>query len=168
MNISYIISICTSIFFLRFWIIFTIIMLYYFPCRLPIPFSFCCSEFFPCSFVCNIFLCSLVLSNFLHFCPSFHRLQDHSFPWFWYLPPCKWGWSKILAQASLWEVLVAAHQWVKLDPVPLVDRALSRGVFSGSCGLRKTLSGLYQGNISCKDGLDNGQKWYGPNRSRRY
>ena len=26
----------------------------------------------------------------------------------------------------------------------------------------------YQGNISCKDGLDKGQKWYGPNRSRTY
>ena len=26
----------------------------------------------------------------------------------------------------------------------------------------------YQGNTSCKDGLDKGQKWYGPNRSRRY
>ena len=26
----------------------------------------------------------------------------------------------------------------------------------------------YQGNISCKDGLHKGQKWYGPNRSRRY
>ena len=26
----------------------------------------------------------------------------------------------------------------------------------------------YQGNISCKDGLDKGRKWYGPNRSRRY
>ena len=26
----------------------------------------------------------------------------------------------------------------------------------------------YQGNISCKDGLDKGQKWYGSNRSRRY
>ena len=25
-----------------------------------------------------------------------------------------------------------------------------------------------QGNISCKDGLDKGQKWYGPNRSKRY
>ena len=25
-----------------------------------------------------------------------------------------------------------------------------------------------QGNISCKDGLDKGQKWYGPNRNRRY
>ena len=26
----------------------------------------------------------------------------------------------------------------------------------------------YQGNIPCKDELDKGQKWYGPNRSRRY
>ena len=26
----------------------------------------------------------------------------------------------------------------------------------------------YQRNISCKDGLDKGQKWHGPNRSRRY
>ena len=26
----------------------------------------------------------------------------------------------------------------------------------------------YQGNISCKDGLKKGQKWSGPNRSRRY
>ena len=26
----------------------------------------------------------------------------------------------------------------------------------------------YQGNISCKDGYNKGQKWYGPNRSKRY
>ena len=26
----------------------------------------------------------------------------------------------------------------------------------------------YQGTISCKDGHNKGQKWYGPNRSRRY
>ena len=26
----------------------------------------------------------------------------------------------------------------------------------------------YQGNISCKDGLNKGQKWYGLNRNRRY
>ena len=26
----------------------------------------------------------------------------------------------------------------------------------------------YQGNISCKDGLDKAQKWSRPNRSRRY
>ena len=26
----------------------------------------------------------------------------------------------------------------------------------------------YQGKISCKDGHNKGQKWFGPNRSRRY
>ena len=26
----------------------------------------------------------------------------------------------------------------------------------------------YQGNFSCKDGHNKEQKWYGPNRSRRY
>ena len=26
----------------------------------------------------------------------------------------------------------------------------------------------YQGNISCKDGHNKGQKWYGPKRSKRY
>ena len=26
----------------------------------------------------------------------------------------------------------------------------------------------YEGNFSCKDGHNKGQKWYGPNRSRRY
>ena len=25
----------------------------------------------------------------------------------------------------------------------------------------------YQGKFSCKDGLEKGQKWYGPNRSKR-
>ena len=25
-----------------------------------------------------------------------------------------------------------------------------------------------EGNISCEDGLNKGQKWYGPNRSRKY
>ena len=36
----------------------------------------------------------------------------------------------------------------------------------GRLDLFKKIS--YQGNISYKDGLDKGQKWYGYNRSRRY
>ena len=35
-------------------------------------------------------------------------------------------------------------------------------------GETRELFKRYQGNISCKDGLDKGQKWYGPNRNRRY
>ena len=34
--------------------------------------------------------------------------------------------------------------------------------------LFKKIRKCSQGNISYKDGLDKGQKWYGPNRSRRY
>ena len=34
--------------------------------------------------------------------------------------------------------------------------------------LKKIRDPRYQGNISCKDGLNKGQKWYGPSRSRRY
>ena len=32
--------------------------------------------------------------------------------------------------------------------------------------LFKKIKHILEGNISCKDGLDKGQKWYGPNRSR--
>ena len=51
-----------------------------------------------------------------------------------------------LVQASSWEGLVLAHWWVALGLVPLAGRAVSRGVFRGGCGLRKTLSSL------CADG----------------
>ena len=35
-------------------------------------------------------------------------------------------------------------------------------------GKTRALFKKIRGNISCKDGLNKGQKWYGPNRSRRY
>ena len=41
-----------------------------------------------------------------------------------------------------------------------IARRDKKAFFSGQC---KEI-----GNISHKDGLDKGQKWYGPNRSRRY
>ena len=37
-----------------------------------------------------------------------------------------------------------------------------------NCGKSLQENQRYQRNISCKDGLDKGQKWDGPNRSRRY
>ena len=41
-----------------------------------------------------------------------------------------------------------------------------------NCRMGKIRDGFkkirYQGNISCKDGHNKGQKWYEPNRSRRY
>ena len=54
----------------------------------------------------------------------------------------------------------------------------TKGTFHATMGSIKDRNGMdlteaqenkrHQGNISCKDGLYKGQKWYGPNRSRRY
>ena len=35
-------------------------------------------------------------------------------------------------------------------------------------GKTRDLFKRYQGDISCKDGHNKGQKWHGPNRSRRH
>jgi len=60
LNISYILLICTSILFPKFWIIFTITTLNSFSCRLPLSLSFIWSfRFLLCSFLWNIFLCYL-------------------------------------------------------------------------------------------------------------
>ena len=40
--------------------------------------------------------------------------------------------------------------------------------FSFSISPSKEHPGLISFRMDCKDGLDKGQKWYGPNRSRRY
>ena len=48
----------------------------------------------------------------------------------------------MLLQASWWEGLVPAHWWVQLGLVPLVGRAVSQGMFRGSCWLRITLGSL--------------------------
>ena len=77
-----------SILFPRFWIIFTIITLNYFSCRLPISSSFVWSGgFLSCSLICCIFLCLLILFNLLCLGSSFHRLQVRSSRCFSCLPP---------------------------------------------------------------------------------
>ena len=43
--------------------------------------------------------------------------------------------------------------------IEISSRKLEGNIFS---------SRKYQGNISCKDRHNKGQKWYGPERSRRY
>ena len=47
----------------------------------------------------------------------------------------------------------AAHWWVELGLVSLVDRAVSRGVFRGGYGLRKTLSSLSADGSGCVPAL---------------
>ena len=59
-----------------------------------------------------------------------------------------------------------------------IARRDKKAFLSDQCKQRKTIEWerldissiklRYQGTTSCKDGLDKGQKLYGPNRSRRY
>ena len=75
LNISCILSICVSINFLRSWIIFTVIIQNSFPDGLPISILLSCSlGVLSSSFVWNLFLCLLILSNFLCLWSSFLRL----------------------------------------------------------------------------------------------
>ena len=83
-----IVSCIFSILFPRLWIIFTIITLNSFSGRLPISSSYVWSGgFLPCSFICCVFLCLLVLLNLLCFGSPFRRLQVRSYHCFWCLPP---------------------------------------------------------------------------------
>ena len=43
----------------------------------------------------------------------------------------------------------------------------TRGLFKKIKDTKGKKKKRYQGNISSKDGHHKGQKWYGPNRSRR-
>ena len=80
-NISCIFSVCAFILFPRSWIIFAIIILNSFSGRLPISTSLSCpSGALPYSFIWNIFLCHVILFNFLCLRFPFHRLQDCSSP----------------------------------------------------------------------------------------
>ena len=76
------------ILFPRFWIIFTIITLISFSGIFPIYSSFIWScGFLHCSFICNIFLFLLILSNLLCLKSPFYRLQGCSSSCFCCLPP---------------------------------------------------------------------------------
>ena len=77
-----------------------------------------------------------------------------------------------------WTLFTFMHWRRKWQPTPvfLPGESPGRGTLVG-CHLRGrtesdttkvTQQQQQQGNISCKNGLDIGQKWYGPNRSRRY
>ena len=79
-----------------------------------------------------------------------------------------------LVQASWWDGLVPAHGRVELGLVPLVGRAVSRGVSRGGCGLRMTLGscqwvGLYSHLVGCLvrgvQALEPAGCWVGPGLS---
>lgn len=56
-------------------------------------------------------------------------------------------------QAFSYDGLVPAHWWVELSLVLLVDRAVSKGVSIGSCGLRMTLGIVSAGGWDCVPAL---------------
>ena len=77
-----------SILFPRFCIIFTVIILNSFSGRLLISYSFVRSGgFLPCSFICCVFFCLLILLNLLCLGSPFLRLQVRSSRCFWCLSP---------------------------------------------------------------------------------
>ena len=49
-----------------------------------------------------------------------------------------------------------------------IARRDKKAFFSDQCKEIEENNRRYQRNISSKDGLNKGQKWYGPNRSSRY
>ena len=75
LNFSCLFSIHASILFLRSWIIFTVITLNSFSDRLLFPLHLVVLiGFLPFSFICNIYLCPLILSGLLSLWSPFHRL----------------------------------------------------------------------------------------------
>ena len=118
-------------YFLRCWIVFTLITLNSFSVRVPISISLrCFSLVLSCSFVWDILSCHLILSAFMSLLFPFHQLQGYSYYCFCCLPTGGGGWSKRLVHTSWWEGLFLAHWKVELDHIPLVDSAVSKGVFN--------------------------------------
>ena len=119
LNMSYIFLICAFILFLRSWIILSIITMNYFWGRLSVSASLsCCSGVLSCFFFWNIFLCHLILSNFVYLWSLFLKLQDCNSSCFWWVSLVQ-----RLVQPSWWDGLETAHWWVELGLCLLVDRA---------------------------------------------
>ena len=128
--------------FPRFWIISTVIILNSFSSRLPISSSFVRSGgFLPCSFICCVFLCLLILLNYcvcvllftgcMFIIPIVFGVCSQ---WLWLV---QW-----VLQASWWRGLVPVFWWMRLYLVFLVSRSRSGGVFWGVCGLIMNLGSL--------------------------
>ena len=104
---------------------------------LSVSFS-CSSGALSYSFFWDIILCCFILSNFL--CLWSHGVLDYSF---------SSGFCLLVDEAFLRGFLVGGtgvcHWWVELSLVPLVGRAMSRGVFRDDYRLRKTSSSLFVG-----------------------
>ena len=111
-------SVCDSILFPRFWIIFTIFPMNYFSDRLLISSSFVWScGYLPCSFICCMFLC-------LFICLSFCVWSLLSAGWKAVVPlncgvyPLWLGLDQCFVKISWLRGLVTVFWWMELDLAP--------------------------------------------------
>ena len=136
LNVFYILSILFS----RFWIAFTTISLNSFSGELSSSSSFIWScKFLPCSFICNIFIYLLILSNLLYLRFSFYSLQGSNSLCFWHLISVG-EIGSVACVGSWWEGQEPVFWWFKQDLFPLKCRSISEGVFWGVCGFVSSLS----------------------------
>ena len=149
LNISYVFAICMSIRFPRSCIILTIITQTFFSGRLHISTVLSCSSrFLSYSFFWTIFLCLLILPNFLCLWSPFHRLK--------FVVPLASGFHCLVSEVVrdsyagfFWDGLVPTHWWMELDLVPLVGRVMSKSVSRGGCQLSMTLGSLSADGCVC-------------------
>ena len=95
-----------------------------------------------CSFVWNISLCHLILSNFLCLWSPFWWLKGCSSSSFWCLLPGGWGCFRGLCKLSVGrDWILPPGGWICVLSLWWVE--MCHGVyFKGGCGLRKTLVSL--------------------------
>ena len=102
--------------------------------------------------------------------------MDREFGMFMYtLLYLKWITNKDLFYSAGSSVQHYVAAWMRMEVWGRMDTCIC--MTESLCYSPETITALligytekyrYQGNIACKNGLDKGQKWYGPNRSRRY
>lgn len=108
-----------------------------FSSRLPISTSLGCSGDLSCSFAWSMCVCRCIGSGVLCLRSPFCRLQGCG--------PLASGVCPLVDEVDpgapvgfMVGGMVLAHWWVELGPVPLVGRAVSRGVIRGGCVPRRT------------------------------
>ena len=112
LSISYIFSVCASIF--SYDLGSSLLSLLWIPFSgwLIISSSFISScSFLMCFYLCTIFLCHLIWSHSLCLGSSSHRQKSHISSCFWCLPPGGWVWSRALFRLPFAHALVGGSQY---------------------------------------------------------
>ena len=123
------------------------------------------------------------MSYGMRFVTLYRRQGSRPFPWKRYAEKAKWLSGEALQIAVKRREVKSKGKKERYKHLNAEFQRIARrdkkAFLSGQCkeieennrmGKTRDLFKNYRckGNISCKDGLDKGHKWYGPNRSRRY